>query len=69
MARVPLSGYVDIILKQSVYELAKREPEFTDYRVDQLIDDVTSRVHDAAAEELEQFLFDDRLTGRSPFSP
>jgi hypothetical protein len=55
--------YVDIILKQSVYELAKREPEFTDYRVDQLIDDVTSKVHDAAAQELEQFLFEDRLTG------
>jgi hypothetical protein len=58
--------YVDIILKQSVYELAKREPEFTDYRVDQLIDDVTSKVHDAAAQELEQFLFEDRLTGSTP---
>jgi hypothetical protein len=58
--------YVDIILKQSVYQLAKHEPEFTDYRVDQLIDDVTSKVHDAAAEELEQFLFEDRLTGTVP---
>jgi hypothetical protein len=58
--------YVDIILKQSVYELAKHEPEFTDYRVDQLIDDVTSRVHDAAAQELEQFLFEDKLTGAAP---
>jgi hypothetical protein len=57
--------YVDIILKQSVYELAKREGEFTDYRVDQLIDDVTSRVHDAAAQDLEQFLFEDSLTGAS----
>jgi hypothetical protein len=31
--------------------------------MDQLIDDVTSKVHDAAADELEQFLFEDKLTG------
>ena len=58
--------YVDIILKQSIYELAKREADFTDYRVDNLIDDVTSKVHDAAAGELEQFLFEDSLTGSMP---
>jgi hypothetical protein len=55
--------YVDIILKQSVYELAKRDNEFAAYKVDGLIDDVTARVHDAAAQELEQFLFEDKLTG------
>ena len=58
--------YIDIILKQSVYELAKREAVLTDYRIDQLIDDVTSKVHDAAAAELEQFLFEDKLTGSAP---
>lgn len=55
--------YVDIILKQSIYQLAKNEPEMTPERIDQLIDDVTSRVHDAAAEDLESFLFEDKITG------
>ena len=55
--------YVDIILKQAVYELAKRDTEMAAYKIDGLIDDVTARVHDAAAQELEQFLFEDRLTG------
>ncbi len=55
--------YVEIILKQSLYQLAKRDPEFSPDKVDGLIDDVTSRVHDAAAHDLEQFLFEERLTG------
>jgi hypothetical protein len=55
--------YVDIITKQAVYQLAKRDPQMTADKVDGLIDDVTSRVHDAAAEDLEQFLFDETLTG------
>jgi hypothetical protein len=55
--------YVDIILKQSIHELQKRDPEFSADKVDSLIDDVTARVHDAAAEDLEQFLFEESLTG------
>ena len=55
--------YVEIILKQAIYELGKNDPDFTPYKVDGLIDDITSRVHDAAAEELEQFLFNEHLTG------
>lgn len=55
--------YVDIILKQTVHELEKHDPEFTADKVDTLIDDVTSRVHNAAADDLEQFLFEERLTG------
>lgn len=55
--------YVEIILKQSVYELAKQDPEMTADKIDGLIDNVTSRVHDAAAEDLETFLFDETLVG------
>ncbi|HEX8524202.1 MAG TPA: hypothetical protein VF669_18250 [Tepidisphaeraceae bacterium] len=55
--------YVEIIIKQQVYSLAKHDPDFTPEKVDGLIDTVTAMVHDAAAEDLEQFLFDDRLTG------
>lgn len=55
--------YIEIILKQSIYELGEREPEFTPDKVDNLIDKITTRVHDAAADDLEQFLFNDNLTG------
>lgn len=55
--------YVDIILKQSVHELEKRTPDMRAGDVDNLIDQVTSRVHDAAAEDLETFLFSDSLSG------
>jgi len=55
--------YVEIILKQSIYELNRRDPDFSAAKVDGLIDDITSRVHDAAADDLEQFLFSDNLTG------
>jgi hypothetical protein len=54
--------YMDIILKQSLYEVNKVEGDLTPERVDQIIDDITSRVHDAAAEDLESFLFDDKMT-------
>lgn len=58
--------YVEIIVKQQVYTLAKSDPEFNAEKVDDLIDKVTGMVHDAAAEDLEQFLFDDKLTGNAP---
>jgi len=58
--------YVDIILKQQVYSLQKHVGEFTAETVDNLIDNVTARVHDAAAEDLEQFLFAEHLTGSAP---
>lgn len=58
--------YVEIIVKQQVYSLAKHDHEFSAEKVDGLIDNVTAMVHDAAAEDLEQFLFDDKLTGGAP---
>jgi hypothetical protein len=61
--------YVEIIMKQAIYELGKRDPEFTPDKIDGLIDDVTSRVHDAAAEDLDDFLFGENLTGAAPPPP
>ena len=58
--------YVDIILKQSLYGV---EGDLTPERIDQLIDDITSRVHDAAAEDLESFLFDDKMTVAAASGP
>jgi hypothetical protein len=54
--------YVDIIVKQQVYELQKRELSLTAEKIDGLIDDITSRVHDAASGDLEQFLFEETLS-------
>jgi hypothetical protein len=56
--------YVDIILKEAVYQLAKRDPEFTAEKVDGVWDKVQSRVHDAAAEDLEAFLFEEAFSGQ-----
>jgi hypothetical protein len=61
--------YVEIILKQQVYSLQKNEADFSAEAVDNLIDAVTSRVHDAAAEDLERFLFDEDLTGAAAVEP
>jgi hypothetical protein len=50
--------YVDIIVKQQVYELQKRKLNLAAEK----IDDITSRVHDAASGDLEQFLFEETLS-------
>lgn len=51
--------YVDVIVKEGLFQLAKREIGFTVDSVDSMIDDVIRRVHDAAAEDLEAFLFEE----------
>ena len=58
--------YVDIIVKQAVHQLGRTDPNLTSDKVDGLLDDVTSRVHDAAAQDLEEFLFHEHLSGSSP---
>ena len=55
--------YVDIIVKQQLYELQKRGTTFTAEDVDNHFDKLTSMVHDAAAQDLEQFLFDETMSG------
>jgi hypothetical protein len=57
--------YVDIILKLQLYELQRRVSDFSPEAVDDLIDNVTSRVHDAAVNDLDRFLFDERLSAMS----
>lgn len=54
-----LQRYVDIIIKEALYQKAKKEPHLTAEMVDYLIMDVVSRIHDAAAADLEQFLFEE----------
>lgn len=58
--------HVEIILKQLIYKSQKDNADFSAESVDRLIGDVTGRVHDAAAQELDGFLFDDNLRGSVP---
>lgn len=53
--------YVDIIVKQAIYDAGKQQMEFTPSGVDDLLDRVTRRVYADAAESLYDFLFRDRL--------
>ncbi len=50
--------YVDIIVKEAIFELGKRELDLTADNVNRKIDEIISRVHDQAAEDLEGFLFE-----------
>jgi hypothetical protein len=61
--------YVDIIAKQAIHALGRRDPDLTADKIDGLLDDVLSRVHDAAATDLEAFLFEESLTGSAPSAP
>jgi hypothetical protein len=54
-----LQRYIDIIIKEAIYQKAKKETHLTAEIVDDLIMKVVSRIHDAAALDLESFLFDE----------
>ena len=51
--------YVDIIIKEAIYQKAKKEPTLTAEMVDSLIDEIIGKVHDGAAQDLESFLFEE----------
>lgn len=61
--------YVDIIVKQAIHALGRRDPEMTADKIDGLLDEVLSKVHDAAATDLEAFLFEENLAGRAAPAP
>ena len=51
--------YVDIILKESIYHIGKMETSITADMITSKMDDVTTRVHDEAAKDLNAFLFEE----------
>ncbi len=53
--------YIDIILREAIFQLEKTETSLTADSVSQKIDDVTSRIHDGAAADLNDFLFEERF--------
>ncbi|MCG2725269.1 MAG: hypothetical protein L6420_03255 [Elusimicrobia bacterium] len=54
-----LQRYVDIIVKEAIHQKSKKESFLTFEMVDGLMMDVISRIHDAAALDLDSFLFDE----------
>jgi hypothetical protein len=54
-----LRGYVDIILKEAIYQLAHIKPSITADDVIFCMDDITKRVHDQASQDLNSFLFEE----------
>ena len=61
-----LQRHIEIILKEALYQLAKRDPELTAEKVDDLWNRVQLSAHDAAAHDLEAFLFDEAFAPGDP---
>lgn len=60
--------HIDILVKQSVYEMERREPQLSAARIDnEVLDRVTRRIYESAAEDtsLGSFLFTESLAGLS----
>ena len=58
--------HIDILVKQSVYEMERREPHLSAARIDnEVLDRVTRRIYEAASEDtsLSSFLFKENLSG------
>jgi hypothetical protein len=56
--------YVDIFVKEALIKLEKKEPErFNSATIDgEILGKVVTKIHDAAAKDLESFLFDDNYS-------
>jgi len=56
--------YIEIFMKEALYELQKREPEaFRAERIDNdVLGELVKKVHAAAAEDLDQFLFNEEYS-------
>jgi hypothetical protein len=58
--------HIDILVKQSVYEMERREPQLSAARIDnEVLDRVTRRLYEAASVDtsLSSFLFNENLSG------
>ncbi len=58
--------YVEIISKEAVYSLGKANTTLSADDVIRQLDDVTTRVHDQAAKDLNSFLFQESLNAPTP---
>ena len=54
--------YIEIILKEAIFQLGRIKPSITSDDVVFCMDDITKRVHDQAAQDLNAFLFEEIFT-------
>jgi hypothetical protein len=53
--------YIDIVVREGIFELEKRETSSSADDVSRKIDDLTNRIHDQAAADLNDFLFEEQF--------
>lgn len=53
--------YIDIMIREGIFEMKKTETSLTTDNVTRKIDDLTTRIHDQAAAELNDFLFEEQF--------
>lgn len=53
--------YIDIMIREGIFELDKRETSLSADDVSRKIDDLTNRIHDQAAADLNDFLFEEKF--------
>jgi len=56
--------YTEIILKEAIFLLGRMKPSITADDVVFCMDDITKRVHDQAAQDLDAFLFEEIFTAK-----
>ena len=56
--------YVEIILHEAIFQLGRAKPSITSDDVVFCMDDITKRVHDQAAQDLNAFLFEEIFTAK-----
>jgi len=56
--------YTEIILKEAIFQLGRMKPSITADDVVFCMDDITKRVHDQAAQDLDAFLFEEIFTAK-----
>jgi hypothetical protein len=53
--------YIDIMIREGIFQMEKTETSLTPDNVTRKIDDLTTRIHDQAATDLNDFLFEEQF--------
>ncbi|MCY7346801.1 MAG: hypothetical protein LH614_11350 [Pyrinomonadaceae bacterium] len=54
--------YIDIMIREGIFQMEKTETSLTPDNVTRKIDDLTTRIHDQAAADLNDFLFEEQFS-------
>jgi len=53
--------YIDIMIREGIFQMEKTETSLSADNVSRKIDDLTTRIHDQAAADLNDFLFEEQF--------